>query len=242
MHRRNFFTTVLKKKRFNRDEWKTINNLFASKTTTFTVKDIKQELGTKFNSNYNEVLIRRYLKNDLKMSYMKSTIKPSNVDLSKVRIIRTIFWYWISKIIDEKVLLVSIDESSFNCDIRNDRGWIKRGKSAEIFNKLYKGSWSLILAITSDGDYYGSVLSERINSVIYIGYLKKFEDWLISKKLTIFGNVLVLQDNSQVHCAKYFNKIYEREPSKLLIFTCLFTRICSGWESIWIFEGKVKEV
>ena len=135
------------------------------------------------------------------MSYRKSTIKPSNVDLSKLRIILTIFWYRISKIIDEKVLLVNIDESSLNCDMSNDRGWFKRGQSAEIFNKRYKGSWSLILAITSDGDYYGSVLSERINSGIYIGYLKKFEDWIISKKLTMFSKVLVLQDNSKVHRA-----------------------------------------
>ena len=195
------FHNCIDKRRFNKDEWKAINNLSASKTTAFTVKDIKRELDTKFNSNYSEVLIRRYLKNDLKMSYRKSTIKPSNVDLSKLRIISTIFWYRISKIIDEKVLLVNIDESSFNCDISNDRGCFKRGQSAEIFNKRYKGSWSLILAITSDGDYYGSVLSEKIDSGIYIAYLKKFEDWLISKKLTMYSKVLVLQDNSQVHRA-----------------------------------------
>ena len=186
------FHNCINKRRFNKDEWKVINSLFASKATAFTVKDIKRELDIKFNSNYSDVLIRRYLKNGLKMSYRKSTIKPSNFDLSKVRIIRNLFWYRILKIIDEKVLLVNIDESSFGCDISSDRYWFKRGQSDEIFNKRYKGSWSIILAITSDGDYYGSVLSERINSGIYIGYLKKFEDWLISKKLTMFSKVLVL--------------------------------------------------
>ena len=53
------------------------------------------------------------------------------------------------------VLLVNIDELSFHWDISNNRGRIERDKSTEIFNKRYKGSWSLILDITTDGDYYG---------------------------------------------------------------------------------------
>ena len=47
-------------------------------------------------------------------------------------------------------------------------GWFKRDKNVEVFNKQYRGSWSLILAITSKGDYFGVVVSERIDLKIFI--------------------------------------------------------------------------
>ena len=137
-----------------------ISNIFENKIRPFTVIDIKRELEANFHSNYSETLTRRYLKHDLKLSYWKSTTKSNNVDLCKLRIIRMIFWYRISKVIDENTLL-ELDGLSLNCDISNDKGWFKMNQRADIFSKRSKGLWSLILAITSLGDYYELELSKR---------------------------------------------------------------------------------
>ena len=102
--------------------------------------------------------------NRAKMNFRKSTTKPKNVDIAKLRIIRAMFWYRVSKRINENVLMVNIYESFFSSDLSNDKGWFKRGQSAEVFNKQYRGSWSLILAVTSEWDYFGVVVSKRIDS------------------------------------------------------------------------------
>ena len=170
-------------KRFNKAERKFIEKLLADRSRTFTVIDIKRMLDVEFNRNYSEWLIRSYLKTELKMSFRKSTAKPMNADITKLRKIRAMFWYIVSKRINENVLIVNIDESSFSNDLSNDKGWFKRGQSAEVFNKQYRGSWSLILAITSERDHFGVMASERIDSKRYIKFLEKLEVLLSSRSL-----------------------------------------------------------
>ena len=129
------------------------------------------------------------------MSFRKSTIKPKNADIAKLRIIQAMLWYRLSKRINENVMMVNIDESSFSSDLSNDKGMFKRDQSAEVFNKQYRGTWSLILETTSEGYYFGVVVSEWIDSKRYIKFLEKLEACLSSKKFTTQDNILVLQDN-----------------------------------------------
>ena len=93
------------------------------------------------------------------------------------------FWYRISKRINENVLILNIAESSFNSDLSNDKGWFKRDKNAEVFNKQYRGSWSLILVITSKGDYFGVMISERIDLKRFIFFWKSLKLGYLQRNL-----------------------------------------------------------
>ena len=70
----------------------------------------------------------------------------------------------MGKYITASTLLVSLDETTFNNKIANNKWWIQKGYSAELFNNKFVGSWSLIMAITNEGSYFGKLIKGWINS------------------------------------------------------------------------------
>ena len=186
------------KKRLGKAETKEIDWYVNSFLVPFTAKDIWARLNSVFNKVYSEDLIRRHMKEDLCMSYRKVITKPIRVDTKKLFVIRNLFWYKISKHIDEYVLLVNVDESSFNFSISNNRGWFKKGRAAEVFCSTFTGSWFMILAITSDGDYYAFVLSGRNSTIIYKRFLESFEFWLMARQVDLNRKIIVMQDRCQI--------------------------------------------
>ena len=91
--------------------------------------------------------------------------------------------------------MISIDETTFNHKVVNNKSWIRRGYSAEIFNSKFVGSCSLIMAISNEGSYFGLITKGRINSSIYLQYLIKLEEWIKTKRTSDFKKVVILKDN-----------------------------------------------
>ena len=230
------------KKRLDKAETKEIDWYVNSSWVPFTAKDIWTRLNTVFNKDYSENLIRRHLKEDLGMSFRKVTTKPIRVDTKKLFVIRNLFWYKISKHIDEYVLLVNVDESSFNSSISNNRGWFKKRRAAEVFCSTFTGSWFMILAITSDGDYYAFVLSGRNSTIIYKRFLESFESWLMARQVDHNRKIIVMQDNCQIH---HSNKVKEliNKSRLMFVFIPAYTPEYAPVEKVFgIIKAKLRKI
>ena len=97
--------------------------------------------------------------------------------------------------------MISIDETTFNHKVVNNKSWIRMDYSTETFNCKFVGSCSLIMAIASEGSYFRFITNGRINSLVYLLYLIKLKEWIKTKRTSDFQKVIILKDNWQVHKA-----------------------------------------
>ena len=176
--------------------------LYEIKKNLFTISDIGKAVRQEANENVKDYILRQYVKTTLNMSYVKWTNKSSRVDISKLSILRSLFCFRIGKHITSSTLLISLDETTFNHKVANNKWWIRKGYSAELFNAKFYGSWSLIMAITSDGSYFGQLMKGWINSSIYLEFLMNLEKWIKIIRSTSTQKVIILNDNWQVHRAR----------------------------------------
>ena len=201
-HGTNPFSNIRENKRLSKLSKKVINNYISSQKDSFTIGDIRKAIISESNEEIKNHIISKYLKETLNMSYRRCTNKSTNVDVPKLSILRMLFSFRIGKHINESTLMISIDETTFNHKVVNNKSWIIKGYSAELFNSKFVGSCSLIMAITSRGSYFGLITKGRIDSNIYLKYLIKLEEWIESTRSSISQKVTILKDNWQVHRAK----------------------------------------
>ena len=71
--------------------------------------------------------------------------------------------------------MISLDETTFNHKVGNNKSWISKGYSADLFNSKFVGSLSLIMGFGSDGSYFSLLTGGRIDSSIYLQFLKQLE-------------------------------------------------------------------
>ena len=194
-HGTNPFSNIRENKRLSKLSKKVINNYISSQKDSFTIGDIRKAIISESNEEIKNHIIRKYLKETLNMSNRRCTNKSTNVDVPKLSILRMLFSFRIGKHINESTLIISIDETTFNHKVVNNKSWIIKGYSAELFNSKFVGSCSLILAITSRGSYFGLITKGRIDSNIYLKYLIKLEEWIESTRSSISQKVTILKDN-----------------------------------------------
>ena len=169
-HGTNPFSNIRENKRLSKLLKKVINNYISSQKDSFTIGDIRKAIISESNEEIKNHIIRKYLKETLNMSYRRCTNKSTNVDVPKLSILRMLFSFRIGKHINESTLMISVDETTFNHKVVNNKSWIIKGYSAELFNSKFVGSCSLIMAITSRGSYFGLITNRRIDSNIYLKY------------------------------------------------------------------------
>ena len=127
--------------------------------------------------------IRRYWKQNLKLSFKKGWPRPTNIDSNRVLLLRILYTIRLVKTLNDKILIINVDESSFLNDLWNERSWLKRGVNSEIILMGFRGSVSLVLAVTSDGDYFGVTLGSRLNSDSFIHFISRLNDWIEQRKI-----------------------------------------------------------
>ena len=216
------FSDIQQKKRTPKVSTKYIKEFVSKQKESFTIRDIKKAVKIHKNEDIKEYIIRNYLKTNLKMSYKKWTNKPWNVDVSKLSILRYLFSYRIGKQLLGSSLMVSLDETAFNHKVANSKWWIKRGYSTELFTSNFIGNWSLIIAITNEGSYFGVIVSGKVNSSIYLRFLMNLEKWIETKRSWSSQEVVILKDNWQIHRSKLVWSFMERSQ-----FTYVFIPTCT---------------
>ena len=167
-----------------------------------TASQIADYIKKNTNQEIPQSTIRRYLKEDLSFSYRKGTPKPWSVNLGKLRAVR--IWYSTELIrnIDQPTLLVNIDETCLSKTAFNNRSWFPKGNSGEVFSIGFRNSISLILAITSEGDYFGATIRRTVDSKIYKQFLENLEEWLQIRDKKRHRNIILIHDNAPIHRSK----------------------------------------
>ena len=183
---------------FDRKFWVT-----APQIAHFIKKNTNQEIA--------QNAIRRYLREDLRFSYKKGTPKPWSIDLDKLRAGRIWYSSELTKQVNQRTLLVNIDETSLSKSTFNNRSWFPKGNSGEVFSIGFKSSISLILAIISEGHYFGTTIGSTVNSMIYKQFLENLEGWLSLRYKNKYDNIILIQDNAPIHRAKIVFKFMESD-------------------------------
>ena len=135
--------------------------------------------------------------------------------------------------------MISLDETTFNHKIGNNKSWIRKDYSAELFNKFFFGSWSLIIAISSGGSYFGLLINKRINSLIYQQFLENLEGWIDTIRNSNSQKVLILKDNSQVHRVKEVLNFISKS-SITNVYLIIYPWILSSRENTCYFKIRCK--
>ena len=167
-----------------------------------TSKKIQSHVYEKFKVKPSLFSIRQYFKKQLVLSYKKGCPRPSYVDISKTSMLRILYSVRFARAKKDDFLFINIDESSFSNDVWNERSWLKRGINCEIINKRFKVSVSLVLAITSDGDYYGALLKSRLNSDSFTCFLSNIDEWIKEHQMAEDQNIILILDNCSIHRSK----------------------------------------
>ena len=135
-------------------------------------------------------------------SYKKGSSRPVGVDLIRMDYIRKIFSVEFATLINSEYLFINIDEVSFSFKTKYDRSWLKRGWSNEVKNLSFKGSQTMILGVSSNGDWLASPLASRNNSNTFMKYLQSLIKWIILDLDVNPSQVVLMMDNWSIHKTK----------------------------------------
>ena len=177
----------------------------------YTVKFVTINVNSKLSTNYSKGFIRKIMKEDIKLSYKKIKSRPYNINFKKVRLARILFSIKFTQIITNNTLLLNIDESSINRNLKTHYSWSLKGNKTEAKKSFIVGSASLIFGILSNGSSIEMITNGTINSLKFITFLKNLKEWLNKNKNFGFKETMLNMDNWSIHKSKstinYLKKI-----------------------------------
>ena len=157
---------------------KSIKKYLLSTHHTFFAKDVAAFVAKDLTIQYPTYFIRSFMKNQMRLSYKKIKPRPNNVDLTKLYFIRSLFAVKLAQSLTEETLLINLDQSSINRNIRINRSWGLTGVEIECKNSSFIGSTSMCMAILSNGSWYWLLTNETITSSKIIMFLSELANWL----------------------------------------------------------------
>ena len=182
----------------------------------FTAKDMADHINLKFNSSFKVEFIRKFMRNKAKIRYKKIKSRPSNVNFMKIGSTRRLFAVMFSKVINDNTLVINIDESSINRNLKSKYSWIFKGRSHEAKNVQFSGSLNVIMAIWSNGCWFSLFSNEAINSAKFVLFINNFSKWLIQQSYFGFSDRLILLDNCSIHKSKQTKEALLKTNLKVL--------------------------
>ena len=139
------------------------------------------------------------MKTQLNMSFKRVKSRPTNIDLNRINNVRSLFAVKFLKEIKENTLMINIDESSFNREVKTQYSWGIKGNPVEVKNQSFTGSMSWILAIWSNGSWIWFLSNNSIDSDRFIWFIKIMNKWLNSHNNFGYDNINLLLDNCSFH-------------------------------------------
>ena len=172
--------------------WRTTNS-------TFVTMDIQKKIKSELDIVVDWKEIRSILKNNMNFSFKKWSSRPSILDDLRFSLIRALYTAEFIQFWNDDALFINVDEVLFTNKTKKEYSWLSRGKWGKVGNILFTGSKSLIVAVTSNGDWFATYLSWNNNSDVFISFMKKLILWIkIDLKQELKNSVIIL-DNLKVH-------------------------------------------
>ena len=171
---------------------KCIEKYIESTQHAFNVKDVAssiyEELGFSFSVNF----LRRFMKTNMNLTYKRVKPRPNNVDLVKLDLTRKLFAVKIVKYLSETTLIINMDQSSINRNIKFNRSWGLKGVEIELKNSIFSGSVSLWMAVLSNGSWICLQTNDSEKIINFLNYLSK---WLKDHDSFNYSEIFLILDN-----------------------------------------------
>ena len=116
--------------------------------------------------------------------------------------LQRLFTMRLANLIDHKSVLINVDEITFSKSTKSCYSWLDRGISWSRANISFKGSISLIWAITSTGSWYVTNLTSHNNAQTFTEFIQKLGMWVIEDLKADINKVILLLDNCPIHKSK----------------------------------------
>lgn len=189
-----------------------INNFPHSKT--FYIKDISAEYVQKFNKKLSRNKIYNILKNSLKYSFLKTSIKPSKINSDRGQIMSFIFYKTLIRGLSLGLQPIYIDESGFQLLNNKYYRWRKRdeefpyGSDCNILSKS-----NMILAVSDKDILIYQINKENTNSAIFSDFVKEMLKKIPESEKE---NKLIIMDNAKFHLSDDIKKLFKDNKIKVL--------------------------
>ena len=184
-----------------------IKQYYKESETDFTSADIQKHLLEKLDIAWSLRMIRKIMKSDLNLTFKKCLTRPNNVDLSRVKVLRSMFWVDFWGLLKYKTLILNIDEWIISRSTKSNYSWSIKGGNKEVKNSPFNGSLSIILAILSNWNWFLLVTDVTIDSSIFCHFMKKLEYWVFNSSIFGYEKALWIMDNWPSHKSKLTYKV-----------------------------------
>ena len=180
-----------------------------------TVQRIKKAVFEKFGKEYSSHFLN-FLKRILNYSFKKSRSRPMKYMATSTKFSKWFFWIELLKSIHSQQEIYSVDEWSFTIDVKSEYSWLSVVKSSMVINDLWRGSASLIMAVGSNGKWFGIIRQGTIGSEIFWRFLRLLNKIIQDTEKDQQKNPIIVLDNARIHCSNYIKEIVNKLELKFL--------------------------
>ena len=152
---------------------------------------------SKYNRLTFRVIIRKYMRDRLNLSFMRVSPRSIMQDQARISIYKLIFWVKFVNLIKREHVLVNIGEVLQSNSTKTNYSRA-RGRTAIVKKILFKGSQRLINLITSRGWFFSQLHSNN-NSDIFINYSQHLIVWLADDQNINIRKLVLIMDYSSIH-------------------------------------------
>lgn len=191
------------------NENKSRNNISCRKLA----KAYAEETGKKISKSY----INNLLRNNFKLSYLKTTIKTTNLTSASGIFSAMYFIKTIVKCISLGYKILFLDESAIQSINNNYRAW--RIKTEELyFNIGCKKKKNLLLLVSDQAVIHYKIIDENTNEDIFYMFMEE-----VTSKLALLSNekFVIVMDNLSSHRTEKLMKYYIDNRLNI-IFNCVY--------------------
>ena len=140
-----------------------------SNSNTFTLEHIRKHLisWTSPEQVPSIETIRKILKHKLLFSYKKISTRPLKLIIDNRVSDRLCFINFYSKLIENKIKIIQIDEFSVNSSVTPSRAWVPKGKSGFVWVEETPKNFNIIIAICEDNVVFYKISHSKTNSEVF---------------------------------------------------------------------------
>ena len=205
----------------------------------FNAEDVSKFVDLKLSNKYPIYMIRNIMKQQLNLSYKRINSRPLNVDFERLLLSRIIFSMHISKIINDDILLINIDEAWLNKETKANYSWVSTGMNGESQNINLANTMNIVLAIWSYGSWLEILSNNTLNEDRFIFSLKNLKIWLDENNCFGYSKILILLDNLASHRTNKVIDYWAKSNIKLCFIPPYSPTLAPVELAFWVLKRKL---
>ena len=168
----------------------------------FIASDISEKIKEDVGIDTDERYIRKILKNKFGFSFKRVSSRSCREDSYRNKLIRRLFALEYLQMFNQEYLIVNVDEVWFSNKTKTNYSLVRKAEVANIQNAIFGCSISMIVSITSRGEWFRSQIKSSNNSKQFIIFMKKLILWIQHDLNCWINKTMIILDNWKIHKSK----------------------------------------